>query len=99
MLKPNSRLSGSRKRSTKPCSATNAIGNILKRFYAAVRKKDVEKSKLDRTLKNFADGMSKNSSKSSASAPASDLPGDPNCPLCGGLGYLRRDLPLGHPDF
>ncbi len=43
--------------------------------------------------------MSKNSSTSSASAPASDLPGDPNCPLCGGLGYLRRDLPLGHPDF
>jgi DNA replication protein DnaC len=25
--------------------------------------------------------------------------GDPNCPLCGGLGYLRQDLPLGHPDF
>jgi DNA replication protein DnaC len=25
--------------------------------------------------------------------------GDPNCPLCGGLGYLRRDLSLGHPDF
>jgi len=25
--------------------------------------------------------------------------GDPNCPLCGGLGYLRADLPLGHPDF
>lgn len=43
--------------------------------------------------------MSKNSSMSSASAPASDLPGDPNCPLCGGVGYLRRDLPLGHPDF
>jgi DNA replication protein DnaC len=38
-------------------------------------------------------------SKSSASAPASDLPGDPNCPLCHGVGYLRRDLPLGHPDF
>jgi DNA replication protein DnaC len=28
-----------------------------------------------------------------------DLPGDPNCPHCGGLGYLRLDLPLGHPDF
>ena len=25
--------------------------------------------------------------------------GDPHCPLCGGLGYLRRDLPVGHPDF
>ena len=33
--------------------------------------------------------------------PASEnsLPGDPNCPLCGGIGYLRRDLPVGHPDF
>ena len=25
--------------------------------------------------------------------------GDPDCPLCGGLGYLRQDLPLGHPEF
>ncbi len=25
--------------------------------------------------------------------------GDPNCPLCAGLGYLRRDLPVGHPEF
>jgi DNA replication protein DnaC len=28
-----------------------------------------------------------------------DMAGDINCPLCHGLGYLRRDLPLGHPDF
>ncbi len=21
------------------------------------------------------------------------------CPICGGVGYLRRDLPVGHPDF
>jgi DNA replication protein DnaC len=25
--------------------------------------------------------------------------GDPNCPHCQGNGYLRQDLPLGHPDF
>ena len=25
--------------------------------------------------------------------------GDPNCPHCGGIGYLRKDVPLGHPDF
>lgn len=25
--------------------------------------------------------------------------GDPSCPLCGGVGFLRRDLPLGHPEF
>ena len=30
---------------------------------------------------------------------SSDLPGDPNCPHCGGLVYLRQDLPPGHPDF
>jgi len=28
-----------------------------------------------------------------------DLAGDVNCPYCHGLGYLRRDLPIGHPDF
>jgi DNA replication protein DnaC len=55
------------------------------------------KSKIDATLKNLTDGMSK--SKSRTSSNAVDLPGDPNCPLCGGIGYLRRDLPLGHPDF
>ena len=27
------------------------------------------------------------------------MPGDPNCPICGGIGYLRRDLPIDHPDF
>ena len=30
---------------------------------------------------------------------SSDLAGDINCPLCHGLGYLRRDLPISHPDF
>jgi DNA replication protein DnaC len=30
---------------------------------------------------------------------ATDLAGDPKCPYCHGLGYLRRDLPIGHPDF
>lgn len=28
-----------------------------------------------------------------------DLPGDPDCPICGGIGYLRIEAPLGHPDF
>jgi DNA replication protein DnaC len=27
------------------------------------------------------------------------LIGDPDCPHCGGIGYLRADVPLGHPDF
>ena len=28
-----------------------------------------------------------------------DLPGDPNCPICHGLGYVRLDLALNDPDF
>lgn len=28
-----------------------------------------------------------------------DLPGDPDCPICHGVGYLRVDRPLGHPEF
>ncbi|MBK8824992.1 MAG: ATP-binding protein [Anaerolineales bacterium] len=39
-------------------------------------------------------------SSSSAAAPArNDLPGDPNCPHCQGVGYLRHDVSPGHPDF
>lgn len=26
-------------------------------------------------------------------------PGDPNCPICNGIGFTRRDVPVGHPDF
>lgn len=29
----------------------------------------------------------------------SNLPGDPNCPICHGVGFVRQDLPVGHPDF
>ncbi|HMZ42612.1 MAG TPA: ATP-binding protein [Anaerolineales bacterium] len=39
-------------------------------------------------------------SSSSASAPIkNDLPGDPNCPHCHGVGYLRSDVPVGHAEF
>ena len=27
------------------------------------------------------------------------MPGDPDCPICGGLGYIRQELPIDHPDF
>jgi DNA replication protein DnaC len=59
--------------------------------------------KIDETLKKIAAGMSKGSTPTSSSTDPqpkfNDLPGDPNCPYCHGVGYLRRDLPLGHPDF
>jgi DNA replication protein DnaC len=28
-----------------------------------------------------------------------DLSGDPNCQICNGVGYLRYDYPVGHPNF
>jgi DNA replication protein DnaC len=57
--------------------------------------------KIDETLRKIAAGtQTGKTTDSAADEPAGyDLPGDPNCPLCGGLGYLRRDLPVGHPEF
>ena len=53
--------------------------------------------KIDETLKKLAGGMP---SGASSTAPRSQaLAGDPACPLCGGLGYLRRELPIDDPDF
>ena len=47
--------------------------------------------------------MSKaNSQTSSNTEPdfeRESLLGDPDCPYCEGLGYLRNDVPLGHPEF
>jgi DNA replication protein DnaC len=62
-------------------------------------------NKLDVTLKKLAEntpnGISEPSSDVSEAEylTQTDLAGDPNCPYCHGLGYLRRDLPIGHPDF
>lgn len=36
---------------------------------------------------------------SATEVQSNDLPGDPNCPLCQGVGYLRLDVPVGHPNF
>ncbi|MGA9398819.1 MAG: AFG1/ZapE family ATPase [Anaerolineaceae bacterium] len=36
---------------------------------------------------------------SSASPSARNTIGDPNCPICKGIGFISRDLPVNHPDF
>ncbi|RPJ26916.1 MAG: AAA family ATPase, partial [Chloroflexi bacterium] len=53
------------------------------------------KSKIDETLKKIAT----NTSKASTPTTSSTSLGDPNCPHCGGAGYLRTDVPVGHPNF
>jgi len=32
-------------------------------------------------------------------APLAEAPGDDACPHCGGAGFVRRNVQLGHPDF
>jgi DNA replication protein DnaC len=47
-----------------------------------------------------ADISRANSPTSSSIEPVTPvLPGDPNCPICHGVGFVRQDLPLSHPDF
>ncbi len=61
--------------------------------------------KLDETLKKLVEDTATGKSEPSEEISeveftyTTDLIGDPNCPYCHGLGYLRRDLPVGHPDF
>jgi DNA replication protein DnaC len=62
--------------------------------------KAMPKSKIDATLKDFMEGTSRAKSKTSSSAdPASSSLGDPDCPHCHGMGYLRREARPGSPDF
>jgi DNA replication protein DnaC len=56
----------------------------------------VAKSKIDETLKKIATNTPKANTPTTSSS--SGL-GDPNCPHCGGAGYLRTDVPVGHPGF
>ena len=53
------------------------------------------KSRIDETLKKIAT----NTSKANTPTTSSTSLGDPNCPHCGGVGYLRADVPVGHPNF
>ncbi len=39
------------------------------------------------------------SSNTEPPTPVAGLPGDPNCPICHGVGFIRRELPIGDPDF
>ena len=55
-------------------------------------------------MRKLRDGTSKSSTDGSSSTELEisdqDTPvGDPDCPLCHGIGYIRLDVPVGHPDF
>ena len=54
------------------------------------------KSKIDETLKKMAAGTPKAITPTSSST---ETLGDPDCPHCHGLGYVRHDADPGSPDF
>jgi DNA replication protein DnaC len=55
----------------------------------------VAKSKIDETLKKITE----NTSRVNTPITSTNSLGDPNCPYCGGQGYLRLDVPVGDPRF
>jgi DNA replication protein DnaC len=73
----------------------------------AKRKEPIEKAngkatRIDVTLRKLAGATASGTRNDETESPITQvrfLAGDPNCPLCGGLGYLRRDLPVDHPEF
>jgi DNA replication protein DnaC len=55
--------------------------------------------KIDETLKKLAAATPGETSSAPSVPRGKGLAGDPDCPLCSGLGYLRRELPLDDPEF
>ena len=57
--------------------------------------------KIEKTLKRLAENTSKDGMTTSKDKvrQSRDQMGDPACPLCHGVGYLRKDLPLNDPNF
>lgn len=43
--------------------------------------------------------MTRPNTSSAETGAAFQDQGDPNCPVCNGIGFVRQDLPIEHPDF
>jgi DNA replication protein DnaC len=56
-------------------------------------------ARIDEEINKIANATSKGSSETSGKSEPSAQAGDPECEICGGIGFIRQDLPLGHPDF
>src|SRR4030065_1448799 len=84
---------------------TCGVGVMLLPSSTAGKMEDVMTERIDETLKKIAAATSTTSTPTSSSTESAakrrqaGLLGDPECPHCSGLGYLRLDLPLDHADF
>ncbi len=59
------------------------------------------KEKINKTLSKMQSDTQITSSPNSSTEIENSVKtlGDPNCPHCGGVGYVRMDVPLGHEKF
>jgi len=61
------------------------------------------KEKIDRTLAKVQSDTQKASSKNTSTeadiGPVAESLGKPDCPVCGGVGFLRSEVPVGHKNF
>ena len=59
------------------------------------------KEELKKTLSKVQKDTQKANSTniSNQETPASESLGSPDCEICGGVGFLRAEVPVGHPDF
>ena len=59
------------------------------------------KEKIDKTLTKVQSDTQKASSTNTSTEIefVSETLGKPDCEFCGGVGFLRSDVPVGHPNF
>ncbi|MBN2390186.1 MAG: ATP-binding protein [Anaerolineae bacterium] len=77
-----------------------AIDEIVKQIRDATSKASTATSsstELDDAVVEALAGESSN--ESVAGPPSRAMLGRPDCPLCQGMGYVRLDVPIDHPDF
>ncbi|HSV85644.1 MAG TPA: ATP-binding protein [Levilinea sp.] len=55
--------------------------------------------RIDDELNKIASAIAKENTETSEKSDRSALPGDPDCEICGGIGFVRQDLPIDHSDF
>ncbi|HSM23362.1 MAG TPA: ATP-binding protein [Anaerolineaceae bacterium] len=55
--------------------------------------------KIDETIKKMRRGSSMENLDNSSKPDKENLLGDSNCEICGGIGWVRQELPITDPDF
>lgn len=55
--------------------------------------------KIDETLKKIQKDSSMENLDNFSKPDRETALGDPECEICGGIGWVRQDLPISHPDF